>query len=177
MDIGGVLVTSAVMEPEPTPPGSGFLTVKVMLPICPLATVPVAVSCVEDMRVVVSAAPFNCTAAPLAKCAPLIVTVKAPTAIAAGETEVICGTGFCRVNVAVAVFALSLVSVAVMLTEFADGGNSGAVYCPVEEIVPTAALPPKMLSTDHVRGWLVLVVKAWVAPPRRVAVAGVIAMP
>ena len=113
MDIGGVLVTSA---------GHGarthatriwvFFTVNVTVPICPLATVPVAVSCVEDMRVVVSAAPFNCTAAPVKKRAPLIVTVKAPTAIAAGETEMICGTGFCRVNVAVAVFALSLVSAA-----------------------------------------------------------------
>ena len=54
------------------------------------------------------------------------------------------------------------------------------MYCPVKEIVRAnvgSPPPPKMLSTDHVRGCVVLVVKAWVAPPRRVTVAGVIAMP
>jgi len=177
MVIAGVLVTWALMDAEPAPPGSGFFTVNITLPIWLLVMFPVAVSCVEDTRVVVSVAPFNCTAAPVAKCAPLIVTVNAPTEIAAGETAVICGSGFCNVKVAVAVLVLSLISVAVMLTEFDAGGNSGAVYCPLEEIVPVVALPPTTPLTDQVRVSVVFVVNACVAPPRSVPVEGLMEMP
>ena len=42
------------------------------LPTCALVAVPVAVNCVEEMRVVVSAVEPKFTVAPCAKCAPVM---------------------------------------------------------------------------------------------------------
>jgi hypothetical protein len=88
--------------------------------------------------------------------------------------DVICGSGFCSVNEALAAFVASAVSVAVMVRELGVGGKVGAVYKPAAEIVPTVVLPPAAPSTDHVTvdEPLPLTVKDCVAPPRNVPVAG-----
>src|SRR6267143_6787724 len=91
--------TCAVRLPEETAPGSGFFTEIEMLPTCALVAVPVAVSCVEETRVAVSAVLPKLTVAPLAKCTPVIVRLKAPTGIDIGVTAAICGTGLFNVMV------------------------------------------------------------------------------
>ena len=95
--------------------------------------------------------------------------------IDAGEMAATCGAGFCSVSVAVADLLLSLASVAVMLTEFCAGGNSGARYCPVGEIVPTAALPPMAPFTDQINAGapVAAAVKDCAVPPRSVPTEGV----
>jgi hypothetical protein len=78
-----------------------------------------------------------------------------------GETEDRLGTGYVSDTVAEADFVLSAWLVAVTVTEPELGTKSGAVYRPVEEIVPAVVLPPTVLLTDHVT--LVLLVLLTVA--------------
>lgn len=143
------LTTLAVIVPEEIVPGSGFLTLMEMLPTWLLDAVPVAVSCVEETRVVVNAVEPKSTTALEAKCEPLIVNLKEPTGIEVGLIEEICGAGFSRVIELLAVFVESAVSVAVMVIEFVEGGNSGAVKSPPLVIVPVVLLPPATPLTLH----------------------------
>ena len=119
--------TCAVRLPEEIAPGSGFFTVIEMLPTCPLVAVPVAVSCVEETRVVVNVALPKVMAAPVAKCAPLTVKLNVPTGMDIGATVVICGTGLFNAMALLAVLLESAVATAPMAIAFGDGGNSGAV--------------------------------------------------
>ena len=64
----------------------------------------------------------------------------------------ICGTGLFNVTELFAVFVESVVSVAVIVTRFDGGGNSGAVYTPAVEIVPMLALPPGVPFTAQLTG-------------------------
>ena len=118
-------VTCAVKAAEAMGPGLGLLTKIATFPTCVLVALPVAVSCVEDTRVVESTVPLKLIVAPTAKCAPFTVIVKAPTGIDVGVMVVTCGVGFCSVSVALAVLAALAVSVAVTITEPVAGGNSG----------------------------------------------------
>ena len=65
--MGEAVVTCALCEPEAIAPGSGFLTVMEALPTWLVVAVPVAVNCVEETRVVLSATPLKSMAAPTAK--------------------------------------------------------------------------------------------------------------
>jgi hypothetical protein len=60
------------------------------------------------------------------------------------------------VTVAVAVFDVSACAIAVTVTVPAAGGDNGAVYTPVLEIVPTIAFPPATPFTCHVAFLLLL---------------------
>jgi len=145
-----VLATTwAVRLPEEIAPGSGFFTVIEMLPTCPLVAVPVAVSCVDETRVVVNVALPKLIAAPVAKCAPLTVKLNDPTGMDNGATVVICGTGLFNVMALLAVLVESAAATAPIVIALADGGNSGAVYMPAAVIIPTEALPPATPFTDQ----------------------------
>ena len=169
--------TFAVSPAELTEPGSGFLTVTVTLPTCPDVAVPVAVSCVEEVRVVVSAVLPNTITAFGAKCAPVTLMLNEPTETVDGVIAETWGTGFCKVTAEEADFVASAVCAAVIVITFDAGGNSGAVYIPAELIVPSAALPPAVPFTDHATAGLLpsaaVYENDWLAPPRIVALCGV----
>ena len=137
---------------------------------------PVAVSCVDAVRVVVSAVEPNRITAFGAKCEPVTVRLNEPTEMELGAMAAICGTGFCSVTAAEADFVVSEVCVAVMLIAFEAGGNSGAVYIPAEEIVPREALPPAVPFTDQPTAGFepspAVKENACVSPPRNVALCG-----
>lgn len=97
------------------------------MPSCADVAVPVALSCVEEVRVVVRAVVPNKTTAFVAKCAPLTVSVKAPTGNCVGESEEICGTGLSRVTAPLVLIDGVDVSDTPMVIVFGVGGNSGAV--------------------------------------------------
>jgi len=134
--------TFSVTPADVTAPGSGFFTVTVTLPIWLLEAVPVAFSCVDETRVVVSAVEPKFTVALGAKCDPFTVMLNEPTDTAAGLIEEISGAGFKSVTLMLAVFVLSAFIVAPMVTVFGEVGNSGAVKSPLELIVPVVGLPP-----------------------------------
>ena len=67
-------------------------------PTCPVLAEPVAVNCLADTRVVVSAVVPNKMVAPDAKLAPLTVIAKDPTGIDIGVIEEICGMGLFSVT-------------------------------------------------------------------------------
>ena len=106
----------AVTVPELTDTGIGILHQYGNVADLPLVAVPVAVNLVDETRVVVSAALPNCTAAPVAKCAPVIVNVNVPTGIDVGSTVATCGIGLFTVTALPAVFVASAVSTAVIVT-------------------------------------------------------------
>ena len=78
-------------------PGFGLLTVTEIVPTCAAVAVPVAVSCVDETNVVVSAAPPNITCAPLTNSLPVTVSENVPTGIEAGLAPETIGTGFINV--------------------------------------------------------------------------------
>jgi hypothetical protein len=78
-------------------PGFGLLTVTETVPTCPVVAVPVAVNCVDETNVVVSAAPPNITCAPLTNSLPVTVSENVPTGIDAGLAPETIGTGFINV--------------------------------------------------------------------------------
>src|ERR1700682_99749 len=98
-----------------------------MLPTWLAVAVPVAMSCVEDTRVVVSVVVPKRIVAPVAKFVPVAVNVKAPTGIEVGVTETSWGVGFSSVTPLLPVFVVSAVSVAPIVIVFVAGGNCGAV--------------------------------------------------
>jgi hypothetical protein len=129
-------------------PGSGFCTVTENVPALP--AVPVAVNCVEETNVVVSAVVLNITCAPDTKLLPVSVSVKFPRFVEAGEMPLSVGVGFQSVTEAEPDFVVSAALVAVTLMVFGEGSVAGAVYLPVASTVPSVALPPAVEFTDHV---------------------------
>src|ERR1700690_2184149 len=104
-----------------------------MLPTSPVLAVPVALSCVAEVRGVARVTEPKITVTPGAKCAPVMVKEKVPTGMVRGETVVICGVAFRSRARMWPAFLGSLVTKAETVMVFAAGGNSGAVYRPVGE--------------------------------------------
>jgi len=111
---------------------------------------PVAVNCVEETNVVVSAVLLNITCAPDTKLLPVTVSIKLPRFVDPGEMPLSVGVGFHNVTEAEPDFVVSAVLVAVTLIVLGDGSVAGAVYWPVASIVPSVELPPAVEFTDHV---------------------------
>ena len=66
------------------------------------------------------------------------------------------------------VFEVSRVSVAVTVMALGEGGNSGAVYSPVAEIVPMVELPPAMpltLNVSRIEPSFVVAMNCWLVSP------------
>ena len=104
--ITGVAAIVNVCEFEVPPPGPGFTTVTEAVPTVAIrAAVTVAVSCVEETNVVVSAVPFHFTVEPETKLVPFTVSVNCgPPAVAqVGLIEVVVGTGLLMVKMTVLV--------------------------------------------------------------------------
>jgi hypothetical protein len=83
------------------PPGLGFTTVTEAVPAVAMrAAVTVAVTCVEETNVVVSAVPFQFTVEVETKFVPFTVNVNCgpPAAAHVGLIEVVVGTGLFTVN-------------------------------------------------------------------------------
>ena len=169
--------TCAVIAAETLDPGAGFCTVMFTLPTCASVAVPVAVNCVEEITVVVSAVVPIKTVAPGAKCKPVRVNVKGPTGMTIGETVLSCGTGLSSVTALLPVLLASTLSVALIVMMFAVGGNSGAVNMPVASIVPVVAFPPATPFTNQARFGrepsFAFAVNCCVVSPGSVAEAGV----
>jgi hypothetical protein len=89
--------------------------------------VPVAVSCVAELKVVCKGALANKTSAPLTSPLPLTVSVKLPTETVVGETEVNAGIGLSSVTGAAADTEGFAVLVAVTFTVLGFGRFAGAV--------------------------------------------------
>jgi hypothetical protein len=121
------------------PPGGGFVTVIEAVPaFATRAAVTVAVSCVEDTNVVVSAVPFQFTIEVETKFVPFTVKVNcgAPARHELGLIEVVVGTGLPIVNVSGPVpVPLTFVALRVMLNTPTAVG--------VPEINPVAVLTVK----------------------------------
>jgi hypothetical protein len=83
-------------EPELLLPGFGFRTLIANVPA--EAATPVAVSDVDETKVVVSGEPPSHTCAPLTKLPPLTVMLKLPLGTDAGATLFTTGTGFSSVT-------------------------------------------------------------------------------
>jgi hypothetical protein len=88
--------------------------------------VPVAVSCVEEMNVVVRAVLLKRTSAPLMKFVPERVREKLPRLAAAGEMPVRAGVGFQRVTAEEEDFVVSAALVAVTVMVLGEGRVEGA---------------------------------------------------
>src|SRR5580658_7355397 len=77
-------------------PGLGLLTETAKMPT--LLAVPVAVSCVDDTKVVVSGTPARRTCEPLRNLLPVAVRLNAPTLIEVGLIELSAGVGLSNVT-------------------------------------------------------------------------------
>ena len=77
------------------------------MPDCALVAVPVAVSSVEETKVVGRNVPPNDTTAPLANCWPVTTRVKSPTGIVVGSTVLTIGAGLVIVAVLLDVAVVS----------------------------------------------------------------------
>jgi hypothetical protein len=121
-------VTVSFTATDAINPGFGFCTVRFTLPICADVAVPVAVTCVAEVRVVVSAVLPNISVAPGAKFVPFTVSVKAtPLVTEVGVTEVMAGVGLLSVTTLLPVAVALPDSAALTETVFELGGNCGAV--------------------------------------------------
>jgi len=129
-------------------PGSGLSTATGNAPA--EAALPVAVSCVEETKVVVRTAPLRRTLAPETKLLPVRLREKSPRLVEVGEIPVSEGVGFRRVTAEVENFVASATLVAVTETVFGEGRAEGAVYAPEELMVPRVAVPPGVVFTDQV---------------------------
>jgi hypothetical protein len=106
-------------------PGFGLLTLTAYVPA--VASVPVALNCVPDAKVVASCAPPHSTVAPFTKLLPFTVNVNDPAVNVGGDTLAIDGTGFSRVT-ALEPAALALAcDVAVTVIVLGFGTVAGAV--------------------------------------------------
>jgi hypothetical protein len=140
------------------------------------ASLPIAVSCVEDTKVVASGAPARRTWAPLAYPLPFTVIANAPAGTDVGAMPVSTGTGFCNVTALLPVAEASAELTARTVTVLEFGIVAGAVYTPVELIVPIAVPPPVTPFTCHVTTVFddpaTVAPKDFVAPARTFALAG-----
>jgi hypothetical protein len=101
---GAGLLMAKVTAPEVPPPGVGFETVTLVVPVLDISVAGTcAVICVALTNVVVSAVPFQLTVAPETNPVPVAVSVKAapPTVVLVGETDVNVGTALLMPNVVV----------------------------------------------------------------------------
>jgi hypothetical protein len=71
-----------------------------------------------------------------------------------GETDVIVGPCVSMYAYAIPVVVPSATLVATICTGFCDGGAAGAVYRPLDVIVPTVELPEPRPATDQVTALL-----------------------
>jgi hypothetical protein len=111
---------------DPAAPGFGLLTVTETVPTCAAVAVPVAVNCVDETNVVVSAAPPNITCAPLTNALPVTVSENVPTGIDAGLTPETIGTGFINVIAPLPDEDALATLTASTETEFGVGTTAGA---------------------------------------------------
>jgi hypothetical protein len=135
-----VEVTCRFWEEDVALPGLGFITATANVPADD--SLPVAVSCMDDTKVVASGAPARSTSAPLTNPLPFSVIAKAPAGTDAGAILMSTGNGFCSVTALLAVAEESAELTARTVTMLELGTIEGAVYTPDELIVPEAALPP-----------------------------------
>ena len=130
----------------------------------------------DDTKVVASGAPARRTWAPLAYPLPFTVIANAPAGTDVGAMPVSTGTGFCNVTALLPDAAASAELTALTVTVLELGTVAGAVYTPVELIVPVAALPPATPFTCHVTAVFddpaTVAPKDFVAPARTFALAG-----
>ena len=140
------------------------------------ASLPVAVSWVEDTKVVASGAPARRTWAPLAYPLPFTVIANAPAGTDVGAMPASTGTGFCNVTALLPDAEASAELTARTVTVLELGTVAGAVYMPDALIVPVAALPPATPFTCQVTAVFddpaTVAPKGFVAPARTFALAG-----
>jgi len=167
-------VTCKLWEAEVAVPGLGFITDIEKFPAD--ASLPVAVSCVEDTKVVASGAPARSTCEPLTNPLPFTVIANAPAGTDVGAMPVRTSIGFCNVTVLPPVALESAELTARTVTVLEPWTAFGAVYMPDELIVPVAALPPVTPFTCQVTAEfddpVTVALKDCVAPARTFAVAG-----
>jgi hypothetical protein len=106
-------------------PGAGFDTVTAKLP--PDATLPVAVSCVAETKVVVSAVPPRRTWALDTNLLPVTVREKLPVPMLAGLMPISAGVGFMSVTALEPLAELDAELVALIVTVLGLGRDAGAV--------------------------------------------------
>lgn len=126
-------------------PGSGFLTVRAKLPAD--EAVPLTFSWVTETKVVERGIVPRKTCAPETKLLPVTVRLKLPDPTLEGFASEATGVGLNRVTELEAVVEPE---VAVTVRVLGLGRVVGAVYIPVEEIVPSAFEPPEVELTDQV---------------------------
>jgi hypothetical protein len=169
-----VEVTCKFCEAEVALPGLGLVTDTEKVPA--EASFPVAVSCVEDTRVVASGAPARRTCAPLTNPPPFTVIANAPAGTDAGATPVRTGRGFCKVTAALPVAEASAELTARTVTVLELGTALGAEYIPDELIVPVAVLPPATpftcQETELFDDPTTVALKDFVPPARTLVAAG-----
>ena len=134
-----------------TEPGFGLLTARGNVPGFGAGID--ATSCVEETKVVGTAAPFHMICAPYTNCEPLTVTMVVPSEKPVGVTEVKAGIGF-NTPIATAPGGSlgNLAVVVVIATVFGTGTIAGAVYKPLLSIVPNSAFPPWTPLTKKMTG-------------------------
>ena len=111
-------------EEELLLPGSGFWTAIGKMPA--VEAVPVAVSWVEERKVVERAELLSITCAPETKLVPVMVREKLPRLEVAGEMPVSVGVGLRRVTALDEDLEESAALVAVMVTVLGEGSVEGA---------------------------------------------------
>jgi hypothetical protein len=121
-------------------PGLGLTTATENVPAD--AALPVALSCVDETKLVVSAEPASVTCAPLTNPLPFNVIAKFPAGTDAGEMLAKTGAGFQSVTVLLPIAVASAELTAFTATVLELGTLLGAVYIPDDVISPVAALPP-----------------------------------
>ena len=167
-------VTCKFWEAEVALPGLGFITATANIPAD--ASLPLAVSCVEDTKLVASGAPARSTWAPLTNPLPFTVIAKAPAGTDVGAMSASTGAGFRSVSVLLPVALASAELTARTVTEFELGTATGAVNRPDELIVPVAVLPPATPFTCQLTAVFedpaTVALNDLVAPTRTVALAG-----
>jgi hypothetical protein len=167
-------VTCKIWEGDVALPGLGFITATEYVPA--EASLPVAVSCADDTKVVASGEPARSTCAPLTNPVPFTVIANAPAGTDAGAMPESTGTGFCKVTAPLPDAEESAELTARTVTVPAAGSVFGAVYKPDELMAPTAALPPATpftcQFTDVFDDPVTVALKDCVAPARTLALGG-----
>lgn len=120
-----------------------------MANVPPDVAFPAAVSCEEELNTVCNTAPFISTCAPETNLLPVTTSVKLPGFTAAGLIPVKTGVGFISVTLLVPLAEESAALVARIVMVFGLGSVAGAVYFPLESIVPVAEDPPAAPFTDQ----------------------------
>jgi hypothetical protein len=169
-----VEVTCKFCDADVALPGFGLVMATANVPA--EDSLPVAVNCVEDTNVVASGAPARSTCAPLTNPLPLTVIANVPAGTYAGAIPDSTGTGFSNVMELLPVTLPSAELTAVTVTVPAPAMFAGAVYMPVELIVPVVALPFATPFTCQLTAVFVApetaALKDCAAPARTLTVAG-----